>query len=107
MNVETTSSIYYNSSYVGDVDALKTSVSNSLLEYSKTIDVNKFGGRFKFSKIVSLIDQSDPAIISNITKVKMVRNLKVNKNVYNQYELCFGNKFHSDPNGYNIKSTGA
>ena len=105
LNVETTSSIYYNSSYVGDIDALKTSVSNSLLEYSKTIDVNKFGGRFKFSKIVSLIDQSDPAIISNITKVKMVRNLKVNKNVYNQYELCFGNKFHSDPNGYNIKST--
>lgn len=105
LNVETTSSIYYNSSYVGDVDALRTRVSNSLLEYSKTIDVNKFGGRFKFSKIVSLIDQSDPAIISNITKVKMVRNLKVNKNVYTQYELCFGNKFHLDANGYNIKST--
>ena len=86
MNVETVSSVYYNSSFVGDVDTLKTQVSNTILDYSKTIDVNKFGGRFKFSK-VSLIDQSDPAIISNITKVKMVRNLKVNKNVYNQYEF--------------------
>ena len=36
-------------------------LSNSLLEYSKTIEVNKFGGRFKFSKVVTLIDQSDPS----------------------------------------------
>ena len=105
LKVETVSSVYYNSSFVGDVDTLKTQVSNTILDYSKTIDVNKFGGRFKFSKVTSLIDQADPAIISNITKVKMVRSLRANKNVYSQYELCYGNKFHANPSGYNIKST--
>ena len=28
------------------------------------------------------------------------------KNQFAQYELCFGNKFHINPEGYNIKSTG-
>ena len=105
LNVETDSSIYYNASFVGDINALKTKVHNTILDYSNTIDVNKFGGRFKFSKVTTLIDQSDPAIISNITKVKMTRNLKINKNVYTQYELCFGNRFHINSSGYNIKST--
>ena len=27
-------------------------------------------------------------------------------NQFSQYELCFGNAFHVDPKGYNIKSTG-
>lgn len=105
LNVETNSSIYYNASFIGDINALKTKVHNTILDYSNTIDVNKFGGRFKFSKVTTLIDQSDPAIISNITKVKMTRNLKVNKNVYTQYELCFGNRFYINSSGYNIKST--
>ena len=36
----------------------------------------------------------------------MVRNMRVRRNTYNQYELCFGNKFYINPSGYNIKSTG-
>ena len=54
LKVETVSSVYYNSSFVGDVDTLKTQVSNTILDYSKTIDVNKFGGRFKFSKVIDI-----------------------------------------------------
>lgn len=104
--VETNSSVYYNASFVGDVDALKTRVINSLNAYSQSIDVNKFGGRFKYSNVTSLIDQSDPSIVSNITTVKMVRNLRASRNVYTQYELCFGNAFNVNPGGYNIKSTG-
>ena len=32
--------------------------------------------------------------------------MKVLKNQFAQYELCFGNRFHINPEGYNIKSTG-
>tara|TARA_Y100000994_G_scaffold226495_1_gene209478 strand:+ start:2597 stop:4489 length:1893 start_codon:yes stop_codon:yes gene_type:complete len=106
LTVETTSSVYYNSSFVSDTDALKERITNTLLDYSRTTEVNKFGGRFKYSKVSTLIDQSDQAVISNITKVKMVRNMRVRRNTYNQYELCFGNKFYINPSGYNIKSTG-
>ena len=75
-------------------------------DYSKNIDINKFGGRFKYSKALQLIDRVDSAITSNITKVKIRRDMKVLVNQFAQYELCFGNKFHINPEGFNIKSTG-
>ena len=53
--------------------------------------MNRFGGRFKYSKILQLIDRVDNAIVSNITKVKIRRDMKVLKNQFAQYELCFGN----------------
>ena len=68
--------------------------------------MNRFGGRFKYSKALQLIDRVDNAISSNITKVKIRRDMKVLKNQFAQYELCFGNRFHVNPNGLNIKSTG-
>ena len=55
LTVETTSSVYYNSSFVSDTDALKERITNTLLDYSRTAEVNKFGGRFKYSKVSTLI----------------------------------------------------
>ena len=77
-----------------------------MAEYAQDVDMNRFGGRFKYSKILQLIDRVDSAITSNITKVIIRRDLKVLKNQFAQYELCFGNQFHVKPNGFNIKSTG-
>lgn len=104
--VEIDTSVYYNISQVSSVDNLKTLIYNTLYSYSKSPDINKFGGRFKYSKIVQLIDSVDNSITSNITKVKIRRNLKALINQFAQYELCFGNRFHINPFGYNIKSTG-
>jgi hypothetical protein len=104
--VEIDSSVYYNLNQVSNVDDLKTSIIANLTEYSKSVDMNKFGGRFKYSKIVQLIDRVDSAITSNITKVKIRRDMKALINQFAQYELCFGNRFHINPQGYNIKSTG-
>ena len=104
--VEIDSSVYYNTTQVSNVDDLKTSITDALSIYSKDVDMNKFGGRFKYSKIVQLIDRVDRSITSNITKVKIRRDMKVLKNQFAQYELCFGNRFHVNANGLNIKSTG-
>ena len=79
---------------------------NSLTKYSESLDLNKFGGRFKYSKVLQVIDTTDTAITSNITKVKIRRDLKATLNQFAQYELCFGNQFHVNPTGLNIKSTG-
>ena len=68
--------------------------------------MNRFGGRFKYSKVLQLIDRVDDSITSNVTKVRIRRDMKVLKNQFAQYELCFGNRFHVNPNGLNIKSTG-
>ena len=104
--VEIDSYVYYNSSQVSNVNDLKTNVINSLRSYSDSIEINKFGGRFKYSKVLNVIDNVDKAITSNITKVKIRRNLKALLNQAAQYEICFGNKFHVSSEGFNIKSTG-
>lgn len=104
--VEVDSSIYYNTTQVSNVDDLKTNVTSALATYSRDVDMNRFGGRFKYSKILQLIDRVDSAITSNITKVRIRRDMKVLTNQFAQYELCFGNMFHINPGGYNIKSTG-
>ena len=104
--VEIDSSIYYNYSQVSVVESLKTRITNSLTQYSNSIDLNKFGGRFKYSKVLQVIDNTDDSITSNITKVRIRRDLKAITGQFAQYELCFGNKFHINRDGYNIKSTG-
>ena len=104
--VEIDSYIYYNSPQVTNVDDLKTSILTSLNTYASSVDLNKFGGRFKYSKTVQVIDNVSTSITSNITRVKIRRNMKALLNQFAQYELCFGNRFHIKPEGRNIKSTG-
>ena len=104
--VELQTSPYYNPSLNDDSDNLKTNVSNALTQYSRSIDVNKFGGRFKYSKAVSLIDSIDSSITSNITLVTIRRNLKAVIGQFAQYEVCYGNMFHTQESSYNVVSTG-
>ena len=104
--VEIQTSPYYNPSLNDDPENLKTGISNALTQYSKSIDVNKFGGRFKYSKAVSLIDSIDSSITSNITRVLIRRNLKSVLGQFAQYEVCFGNMFHTQESAYNVVSTG-
>ena len=104
--IELDSFVYYNDSMTTTPEDLKTKISNSLTTYSKSTDLNKFGGRFRYSKVLRTIDSTDTSITSNITRVKIRRNLFALLNQFAQYELCFGNQFHVSEEGKNIKSTG-
>jgi hypothetical protein len=104
--VELQTSAYYNTNLTNDPENLKTGISNALTQYSRSIDINKFGGRFKYSKAVSLIDTVDSSITSNITRVLIRRNLISEIGRFAQYEVCFGNMFHVQEKSYNVVSTG-
>ena len=104
--VEVNTTAYYNPSQIASASDLRTSIISSLNSYAKNVELNKFGGRFKYSKVNTLIDRVDNGITSNITKVIIRRDLKALLNQFAQYELCFGNMFNINPAGYNIKSTG-
>ena len=104
--VEVESFVYYNPAEVSTAANLKTQVINGLTTYSQSVHLNKFGGRFKYSKVLNVIDKIDDAISSNITRVRIRRNLKALINQSAQYELCYGNAFRVNPEGKNIKSTG-
>ena len=104
--VELDSTVYYNPAQVASEANLRTDIISALTDYSNNVEINKFGGRFKYSKLNILIDRVDNAITSNITKVIIRRDLKALLNQFAQYELCFGNRFYINPAGFNIKSTG-
>ena len=104
--IELDSAVYYNTNVYDETDTLKAQVTQSLTNYGRSTNLNRFGGRFKYSDSVAVIDDTNKAITSNITKVIMRRDLKPVFNSFAQYELCFGNEFHVNKDGRNIKSTG-
>ena len=106
LHIELDSFIYYNSSKVKNISELKTRVTQGLTTYSQSVEINKFGGRFKYSKVLSVIDNIEDSITSNITKIRIRRNLNALLNQFVQYEICFGNRFNVKSEGLNIKSTG-
>jgi hypothetical protein len=55
---------------------------------------------------VSLIDSVDSSITSNISLVVIRRNLKAVLGQFAQYEVCYGNRFHTQESSYNVVSTG-
>lgn len=109
--VEIKSSVYYNSNLTVSVDDLKTKIISSINSFAKSSDLNRFGSKFKYSKFLKVIDDVDPAITSNITVLKIRRDLRAYLNNPADYEICFGNQFHLkyDKSGnrtpFNIKST--
>ena len=103
--VEIDSAVYYDSSKVSNVNEVKSKVMGVLNTFASS-SINKFGGRFKYSKLGQIIDGADSSITSNITRVILRRNMKVLLNQSAQYELCYGNKFKKNIGGFNIKSTG-
>ena len=111
MYIEIDTTVYYDKSSTIDSNNLQLRVTKNLESYSKSTELNSFGGRFKYSKVSSLIDNTSTSITSNITKIKIRRDLQPEYNKLATYEICFGNEFHikklnSDGRGYNIKSTG-
>ena len=104
--VELESYVYYDVTKTSNASLLRTSVANSLLTYANSIDLNKFGGRFKYSKVQKIIDDTDISITSNITRVIIRRNLNAAIDAFAQYELCYGNSFFVKSSGGNIKSSG-
>ena len=97
---------YYNSNVFSDSEGLKAQIIDSLTTYGKSTNLNAFGGRFKYSESQRIIDDTNNAFTSNILRLTIRRDLKPVFNAFTQYELCFGNAFHVNPKGKNIKSTG-
>ena len=105
--VETESTVYYDTSRAASSAGIKNVVLDNLVKYSDSSQLNKFGARFKYSKYLGVVDNSESAITSNITTVFMRRDMEPSLNTFGEYEICYGNQFHiKNTNGYNIKSSG-
>ena len=105
--VETESTVYYDTSRAASPDGVKNIVLDNIVKYANSSQLNKFGARFKYSKFLGVIDNSEAAITSNITTIFIRRDMEPTLNTFGEYEICFGNQFYiKNTNGYNIKSSG-
>ena len=105
--VEVDVTAYYNSNLAPDSEFVRSIIFNNLNSYANSAEVNKFGAKFKYSKFQKVIDDSHESVTSNITTVRIRRDLNALLNQVAEYEICYGNSFHVKNNtGYNIKSSG-
>ena len=104
--VEYDSTVSYDPGTVTSTEDLYSRVVNAIVNYSKSTDINSFGGRLKYSKLLRQIDNVDAGITSNITNLVMRRNLVPAYDQLANYELCYANKFHAEVEGFNIRSSG-
>ena len=104
--IEPNINAYYNCNLGKSKNDIISAILDAILEFSNSDEWNKFGGKFNFSKFQCLIDGADEAITSNITSLRIRRDLRVALNSFAEYEICFGNcVFAKNCNGHNIRST--
>ena len=105
--LEVNSKIYYNTNLAPSATFVSSVVQNNVNKYAESSEMNKYGARLKYSKLLKLIDDSHDSITSNITTVSIRRDLRVTLNTFVEYQIGFGNEFHiKSMSGYNIKSSG-
>jgi len=115
--LELDSKVYYNTNLAQSPSYVNDIVLQNITNYSNSSDLNKFGARFKYSKYLNIIDNSNDSVTSNITTVNIRRDLVASLNQFAEYEICFGNRFYIKNHGhtaeyqgtivgYNIKSSG-
>ena len=104
--IEADSKIYYNSNLAPNGAYVSSVVQANALKYAESTELNKYGARFKYSKFLKIIDDSNDSVTSNITTIQMRRDLRVVLNTPAEYQVGFGNEFHiKSMDGYNIKSS--
>lgn len=73
---------------------ITTLVLDAINSYNETY-LHKFDGVFKYSKFCSMIDAVEPSITSNITTVKIKRNIIPSFGITRSYDINLGNPIYN------------
>lgn len=105
--VELNSKIYYDGTATDQSPAqIRDKVINSIQNYIDISNIEKFNGKFRHSKIVGVIDDTDRSINSNLTSVIMRKDFYPQLNSTSYYEICYQNSFDKDCDGPVLSTTG-
>ena len=93
--VDLVSFVYYNPNLTRRTPAeVKNLVIITLTTLNASAEFNKFGGKFKYSKVQNIIDDAERSITSNITRIAMRKNITVDLNTRVNYKICYGNRIN-------------
>ena len=87
------------------VSTIQTNVLNSILSYNNET-LENFTGMYRHSALSTIIDASDPSILSNVTNVKMYKFITPTLNSGLKYTLSFNNAFYNPHSGHNSSGGG-
>jgi len=105
--IELDSKIFYNGNQTKLIEQeISAKVATGVTEYLKTSDTEKFNGKFRYSKFISVIDNCNTSINSNDTNIIMRKDFIAQINASSYYEVCFQNKFLKDCDTSVVSSTG-
>ena len=93
--IDLISFVYYNPNNTRrSPQEVKNLVITTLTALNASGEFNKFGGKFKYSKVQNIIDDAERSITSNITRVAMRKNVTVELNTRVNYKICYGNRIN-------------
>ena len=105
--IDLVSFVYFNpNNSRRDQDEIKQIIYRTLETLNASAEFNKFGGKFKYSKVQKIIDDAEPSITSNITKVKMRKNVPISLNQRFNYKICFGNRINAQLDTPTLETNG-
>jgi len=88
-----------------DISTIETNVLNAISNYNVNT-LEDFTGLFRHSAVTQTIDNAESSILSNITKVKMYKNITPTLNSGLKYTLSFNNAFFNPHSGHNAVGGG-
>ena len=95
-NIKVTSFVYYNPRATTKTAAqIETLVKESIMRYNDD-DLERFDSVLRYSKLTKIIDETDPAIINNITRIMIRHPHEVTYNIATQYVLDLINPISQD-----------
>ena len=107
LHLELSSDIYYNGVKTNLLPTeIVSKASTAITDYLKTSGTEKFNGKFRYSKFISVIDNADRAINSNDTDITMRKDFIAQINSSSYYEVCYQNPFKKDCDNPVVSSTG-
>ena len=107
INMQVDATAYYNPKLTTrSLNEIKDLVIQTIKDYN-TNELNSFEGIFKYSNVVSQIDNTEDSILSNITTIKLHREVQVRYNTNYTYVVNLGNPiYHSGVPEQSIVSSG-
>lgn len=95
IDIEVNSTVYFNPKVTTKKENdIKFIVQTAIQEYSEN-NLDSYDGIFRFSKFSSTIDNVDVSIVSNITTVKLHREVQVKYNTNAVYSIELGNPIYN------------
>jgi hypothetical protein len=95
-NIKVTSFVYYNPRATTKTAAqIETLVKQSIMRYNDE-ELERFDSVLRYSKLTKIIDETDPAITNNITRIMIRHPHEVQYNIASQYILDLINPISQD-----------